>query len=154
MLELLPIVTPILVVGSIALSIYTGNVVERLKKELSAVERQRMDTFKSLAEAQHQHEGMQGTLDMHERKKSALESMKEKLTSEQETLKSEVLPDRDIGQEGGESDEEEENGSSPEKEPKAKQVESDSATEPPSSVSREREIKVRIPMPRRLRSEE
>ena len=149
MLELLPIVTPILVVGSIALSIYTGNVIERLKKELTAVERQRVDAFKSLAEAQHQREGMQGTLEMHERKKTALESLKTKLTSEQETLASEVLPEREIGEAGQREEEEEEESPSPAKKPKAKPAKSDSVNESDSSAPREREIKVRIPMRRR-----
>ena len=147
MLDLLPVISPILVIGSIVLSIYTGNVIERLKKELTAVERQRTDAFKSLAEAQHQRELMQGTLEMHERKKTALESLKEKLAAEQDTLASEVLPDREIGEAG--QGEEEEEGGSPAKKPEAKSAKKDSAEGSDSSVSREREIKIRIPMPRR-----
>ena len=92
---------------------------------------------------------------MHERKKTALETLKEKLTVEQDTLANEVLPDRDIG-EAGQRDEQVGDGEDPDPltKPKAQKAKNDSVEEVDPSAPRKREIKVRIPMPRRSQSED
>ena len=149
MLANLPIISAVLVISSIVLSIHAGRVVERLKKELSGLERRRMDAFKRLAEAQHQREGMQGTLDMLERKKTALLSMQENLNSEQTTLEQEVVPEHDIAEAGKRDDDEADPGPEKEKAKEGKaQPQKKASTEKDQPATREREIKVRIPMRR------